>query len=175
MPNPPCNESSARRRWVVMGVSGTGKTTVARALALRLGARLIEGDDYHPPRNIEKMRAGIALGDADRHAWLLKLRDLLAEAHRAGEGAVLACSALKRRYRDILREADPGLVFVHLTGACELIAERMRHRGGHYMPVALLDSQLRDLESLQPDEAGAEFDVAAPPERLVEQILARLP
>lgn len=160
--------------WVVMGVSGSGKTEVARRLAARLGVRHIEGDDFHPPENVEKMRAGTALDDSDRWPWLLRLRDELRAACAGAQGAVLSCSALKRRYRDILREADPTLVFVHLDGARELIAARMAARSGHYMPSSLLETQYRDLEPLQPDERGARFDVAMPPDLLVRQVLYRL-
>ncbi len=158
-----------------MGVSGAGKSEVGRQLAARLGVRDIEGDDFHSPANIEKMRIGVPLADADRQSWLLALRDLLHAERDIGQGTVLTCSALKRRYRDILREADPDLIFVHLTGARELIAERMLARSGHYMPFSLLESQYRDLEPLQADELGAEFDVAMPPSRIVDQVLARLP
>lgn len=157
-----------------MGVSGCGKTEISRVLAQRLGAVCIEGDDFHSAGNIEKMRAGIPLDDADRHAWLLTLQSRLQAARAAGEETVLSCSALKRRYRDLLREADPALTFVHLDGARDLIAARMQNRPGHYMPLSLLDSQLADLEALQPDERGARFDVALTPDQLVDQVMAQL-
>jgi gluconokinase len=162
------------RRWVVMGVSGCGKSEIGRRLAERVGAVSIEGDEFHSPANIEKMRAGIPLDDADRHAWLLTLQGCLRAAAARDESAVLSCSALKRRYRDILREADPALLFIHLDGERDLIAARMHRRSGHYMPLSLLDSQCRDLEPLQADERGLRLDIADPPERLVEQILERL-
>lgn len=174
-PSHPAPPASPPRRWVVMGVSGCGKTEIGRRLAARLGARSIEGDEFHPAENVEKMRAGIALDDADRQIWLLTLQQLLRNAREAGEAAVLSCSALKRRYRDLLRIADPDLVFVHLDGDRELIAARMQSRSGHYMPTSLLDSQCRDLEPLQPDERGLRLDIATAPERLIEQILERLP
>lgn len=167
------SSTAPARRWVVMGVSGCGKSEIGRRLAERLGARSIEGDAFHSDTNIEKMRAGVPLGDADRHAWLLSLQAQLRGARVMGESAVLSCSALKRRYRDILREADPDLIFVHLDGDRDLIAARMQSRSGHYMPLSLLDSQCRDLEPLQPDEKGVRLDVAMPPERLIEQILER--
>lgn len=163
------------RRWVVMGVSGCGKSEIGRRLAERVSAVNIEGDDFHSAENIEKMRAGVALNDADRHAWLLTLQGCLRTATELEEGAVLSCSALKRRYRDLLREADPGLIFIHLDGSRELIASRMQARSGHYMPPSLLDSQCRDLEPLQADEKGVRLDIALPPERLIEQILEQLP
>jgi gluconokinase len=132
-------------RWVVMGVSGCGKSTVGKALAAALGARFVEGDAYHPAANVAKMSAGLALDDADRAAWLLDLQTPLREARARGEGIVLSCSALKRRYRDVLRAADPTLRFAHLDGARTLLAERLGARVGHYMPPSLLASQLGDL------------------------------
>lgn len=165
---------AASRRWVVMGVSGCGKSEIGRRLAARTGARSIEGDEFHSPANIEKMRAGIPLDDADRHAWLLSLQTQLRTARERGEAVVLSCSALKRRYRDLLREADPDLTFVHLQGSRDLIASRMQARSGHYMPLSLLESQCRDLEPLQADEKGAQFDIATPPDSLVDQVLERL-
>lgn len=167
--------ASSPRRWVVMGVSGCGKSEIGRRLAARLNARSIEGDDFHPADNIAKMRAGMPLDDADRQVWLLTLQQLLRDARDAGEAAVLSCSALKRRYRDMLRAGDPDLVFVHLDGDRDLIATRMQSRSGHYMPSSLLDSQCRDLEPLQADERGARFDLATPPDQLVEQVLEQLP
>ncbi|MHC5906093.1 gluconokinase [Streptomyces sp. S6] len=149
---------------VVMGVSGTGKTTVGLLLAARLGVPYAEGDDFHPPANIAKMSAGIPLDDADRAPWLDSIG---AWAHdRAGLGGVVSCSALKRSYRDRLRAAAPGLLFVHLGGSRELVEERMRRREGHFMPTALLDSQFATLEPLGVDEAGVAVDVAGAPEEI---------
>jgi len=156
-------------RWVVMGVSGCGKSTVGQALAAGMAVPFIEGDRFHPPANVAKMSAGIALDDADRAGWLLALRE---QIELADGGLVLACSALKRKYRDQLRLADPALNFVHLSGARALIASRMRERAGHYMPLSLLDSQLRDLEPLQVDEGGMVLDILLPPRVLVARILA---
>lgn len=156
-------------RWVVMGVSGCGKSTVGQALAAGMAVPFIEGDRFHPPANVAKMSAGIALDDADRAGWLLALRE---QIELANGGLVLACSALKRKYRDQLRLADPALNFVHLSGARSLIASRMRERAGHYMPLSLLDSQLRDLEPLQVDEGGMVLDILLPPRVLVARILA---
>lgn len=159
------------QRWVVMGVSGCGKSEIGRLLAERLGVPHFEGDDDHSPANIAKMAAGTPLTDADRHDWLLLLQARLRDATVRGQGLVLSCSALKRRYRDLLRAGDPQLYFVHLDGPRELIAERMRARPGHFMPVSLLDSQLRDLEPLQEDERGVRADIALPPAQLIERVM----
>ncbi len=159
------------KRWVVMGVSGSGKTAVGRALASRTGFDYVEGDDYHPRANIDKMAAGQPLTDGDREGWLLQLRERLRQSRQDGTPLVLSCSALKRRYRDLLRQADHDLAFLHLDGERELIAARMRGRTGHFMPLALLDSQLRDLEPLQADERGLRVDIVDPPEVLVERLL----
>jgi carbohydrate kinase (thermoresistant glucokinase family) len=163
--------SPAAPRWVIMGVCGCGKSEVGRRLAAALDVRFLEGDAFHPPENVAKMAAGIPLTDDDRAGWLDTLRDQIAAAQAHGEGLVLACSSLKRRYRDLLRSADPALRFAHLTGARELIAERMQARTDHYMPLSLLDSQLRDLEPLAEDEAGVLLDIADSPDTLIQQIL----
>lgn len=159
-------------RWVVMGVSGCGKSTVGEALASARGVSFVEGDQFHPAANVAKMSAGQALDDDDRADWLLALRAKVAEARQAGVGLVLSCSSLKRSYRDLLRAADPALRFAHLSGPRELIAERMRARVGHYMPPSLLDSQFRDLQPLQADEAGITLAITEPPAQLVARILA---
>jgi gluconokinase len=157
-------------RWVVMGVSGCGKSTVGQALATANEVGFVEGDQFHPPANVAKMSAGVALNDDDRAEWLLTLQAQIREARELGEGLVISCSALKRRYRDLLREGDPALRFAHLNGPKELIASRMQARVGHYMPTSLLDSQFRDLEPLQADEAGITLDIRVPPDDLVTQI-----
>jgi gluconokinase len=159
---------------VVMGVSGCGKSTVGRALAERLGLRFIEGDEWHPPRNVALMAAGTPLTDDDRRDWLQALADLLAAAAASGRGLVLSCSALKRRYRDQLRADAPGLRFVHLHGAPELLAARMATRPGHYMPPSLLPSQLETLEPPAADEDPVTLDIAQPPEVLVAAALSQL-
>ncbi|MES2160137.1 MAG: gluconokinase [Pseudomonadota bacterium] len=159
-------------RWVVMGVSGCGKSTVGQALAGALAVSYVEGDQFHPPANVAKMSAGIALDDADRHDWLQTLAGQVHGARLQNIGLVLGCSALKRKYRDQLRLADPALRFAHLNGARELIAGRLQARVGHYMPPSLLDSQMRDLEPLQEDEAGVTLDIADAPQTLVGHILA---
>ncbi|WP_406728328.1 gluconokinase [Streptomyces sp. GD-15H] len=157
---------------VVMGVAGTGKTTIGPLLAARLGVPYAEGDDFHPPANIAKMSAGTPLGDEDRWPWL----DAIGEwAHRrAGLGGVVSSSALKRSYRDRLRAAAPGVVFVHLTGDRALIEDRMSHREGHFMPTALLDSQFATLQPLGEDEFGVAVDVSGSPEEITEQAVTAL-
>ncbi|MFI9613935.1 gluconokinase [Streptomyces sp. NPDC052023] len=157
---------------VVMGVAGTGKTTIGPLLAARLGVPYAEGDDFHPQANIDKMTAGTPLDDADRWPWLDAIG---AWAHeRTGLGGVVSSSALKRSYRDRLRAAAPGIVFVHLTGDRELIEDRMTHRHGHFMPAALLDSQFATLQPLQADEAGVAVDVSGTPEQITELAVAAL-
>jgi gluconokinase len=116
------------------------------------------------------MSAGLPLNDDDRADWLLALQAQISAARARGEGLVVSCSSLKRRYRDLLRQGDPALRFAHLNGPQELISSRMRARVGHYMPPSLLDSQFRDLEPLQPDEAGLTLDIETPPVDLVTQI-----
>ncbi|GAQ59495.1 gluconokinase [Streptomyces acidiscabies] len=157
---------------VVMGVAGTGKTTIGPLLAARLGVPYAEGDDFHPPANIAKMSAGTPLDDDDRWPWLDSIG---AWAHeRAGLGGVVSCSALKRSYRDRLRAAAPGLLFVHLSGSRELIGERMGHREGHFMPTALLDSQFAALEPLGADEAGVVVEVSGRPEEIAARAITAL-
>jgi gluconokinase len=162
------------RAIVLTGVTGAGKTTVGRLLAERLGARFLEGDAYHPPGNVEKMRAGIPLEDADRWPWLEAIRAELARLIAAGETAVVACSALKRAYRDRLRRAGPELRFVHLRGPEALIAARLAERRGHYMPASLLPSQLATLENPSGEPDVVEVPIDPPPEVIVEAILAAL-
>ncbi len=158
------------RAVVVMGVSGCGKSEVGARLARALGVDFIEGDRFHPPQNLRKMAAGIPLLDADRSGWLTQLAGELARACAGGRGVVLSCSALKRAYRDTLRGSGYAPYFVHLSGTRETLAARMGARAGHFMPLSLLDSQLRDLEPLQPDEDGIELDIEAPPDVLVHRI-----
>jgi gluconokinase len=156
--------------WVVMGVSGCGKSEVGARLAEALGADFIEGDSFHPAANVRKMSAGIPLTDADREGWLQQLAGELARACAAGRSVVLSCSALKRAYRDTLRGSGCAPCFVHLAGTRDTIAARMAARAGHFMPLSLLDSQLRDLEPLQPDEDGIVLDIEEAPAVLVERI-----
>ena len=141
---------------VVMGVSGSGKSTVGAALAQRLGVPFVDGDDLHPPENVAKMAAGQALDDEDRRPWLDAVGEWLA-AH--ADGGVIACSALKRRYRDQLRRYAPDAELVLLRGSRGVIERRQASRHGHFMPTSLLGSQLATLEPLEPDERGIEIDV----------------
>lgn len=161
-------------RLIVMGVSGSGKSSVARLLAERLGFDYVEGDDDHPPENIAKMKAGEPLTDADRQNWLFVLRDRIRHAAADERSLVLTCSALKRRYRDLLREGDPELVFVHLHGDRDLIASRMAARSGHFMPSSLLDSQLRDLEPPGEDEKVIRIDIKYSLVEMVDQAFRQL-
>jgi gluconokinase len=153
---------------VVTGVSGSGKSAVAEPLAAVLGFEFIEADEHHPPANIEKMAAGIPLTDDDRRPWLDALARLLAERHRRGVATVLACSALRRAYRDVLRAAVPPdeTFVIQLSADAATLEARMRRRRGHYMPASLLASQLATLEPLERDEAGVTLD-ATPPLDLV--------
>ncbi|MFE0878288.1 gluconokinase [Streptomyces smyrnaeus] len=145
-----------------MGVSGSGKSTVGEWLAQVLDLPFADADDFHPERNIEKMSAGTPLDDADRAPWLEAMADWLGS--RTGSGAVLVCSALKRRYRDRLRQASEWLFFVHLDGSYELIAERLAGRSGHFMPPSLLRSQFEALEPLGRGERGVTVSVAGSPD-----------
>ncbi|MGP4111409.1 gluconokinase [Streptomyces sp. 4N509B] len=146
-----------------MGVSGSGKTTVGALLAERLGVAYAEADSFHSPANIAKMTAGTPLTDEDRGPWLDAIGAWARERAERGAGGVVSCSALKRAYRDRLRAAEPGLVFVHLSGDRELIAARMAERADHFMPPALLDSQFAALQPLANDEAGVTVSVAVDP------------
>jgi gluconokinase len=159
---------------VVMGVSGSGKSTVADGLVHRLGWEFAEGDEFHPEANVAKMRAGTPLDDDDRWPWLRRLADWIGEHERSGRSVVVTCSALKRSYRDVLRDGHPSVWFAHVTADAALIRERMEHRSGHYMPVSLLDSQLALLEPLQDDEPGAAISGAGEPQDVVEQLVATL-
>jgi gluconokinase len=159
-------------RWVVMGVCGCGKSTVGQQLATEHGVVYVEGDAFHPAANVAKMSAGQPLNDEDRVDWLRALQEQIRAAREQGVGLVVSCSALKRRYRDLLREADPALRFAHLHGPRELIAERLSARRDHYMPPLLLDSQLAALEPLERDEEGVYLDIRHAPAQLVKEILA---
>jgi gluconokinase len=142
------------RHVVVMGVSGSGKTTVAHLLARATGMLFAEADDFHSRANVEKMRAGTPLTDEDRWPWLEAIGAWISEKESRGESAVVTCSALRRAYRDLLREGRPHVRFLHVTAAADVIRDRMEHRPGHYMPPSLLPSQLATLEPLQADEPG---------------------
>ncbi|MFS0894955.1 gluconokinase [Microbacterium sp. 179-I 3D3 NHS] len=155
---------------VVMGVSGVGKTTVGLALARRLGAEFVDADDLHGPANVAKMSAGVPLTDDDRWPWLDRVGTVLATT----PGAVVACSALKRSYRDRLRRSAPTTLFVHLDAAPARVALQAEERDGHFMPSTLLQSQIATLEPLGPDEVGFAVAVDAGPDTLVDRIVRRL-
>ncbi|QTI70133.1 gluconokinase [Gordonia polyisoprenivorans] len=154
---------------VVMGVSGSGKSTVGAALAQRLRVPFADADDFHPQSNIDKMTAGHALTDTDRQPWLDLIGDWLGEH---GDGGVMSCSALKRAYRDRLRSHCPDTVFVHLDGPLEVIARRQASRPGHFMPTSLLHSQFDILEPLGSDERGVIVDVDQPVDAIIDRIAA---
>jgi len=158
---------------VVMGVSGSGKSTLGVQLAQSLGVDFVEGDAYHPPRNVERMAAGIPLTDADREGWLRTLADRIAQAQAAGQGLVVSCSALKRSYRDLLRGAAP-LRFVMPHASRDVLHARMAARTGHYMPASLLDSQLATLEMPTSDERVIVVDATAPVEQTVAALRPQL-
>ncbi len=157
---------------VFIGVSGTGKSTVGAMLAGRLGWPFQEGDDLHPAANVEKMRRGHALTDADRLPWLDIVAAWIDERIAAGEPGIITCSALKRSYRDILRR--DGVVFVHFAGTPELVFQRLMQRQGHFMPPALLDSQFAALEPPAADEQAIVVDVALPPAEQAALIAAAI-
>jgi carbohydrate kinase (thermoresistant glucokinase family) len=159
---------------VVMGVSGSGKTTVAEGLARAENWILLEGDAFHPPSNVAKMHAGIPLTDDDRWPWLRAIAARADELREAGQSAVVACSALKRAYRDILIGDRPDTVLVYLRGSKELIADRLAARKNHFMPPALLDSQFATLEEPGPDEHAIVVDIAAPPEAVIRDAVRQL-
>jgi gluconokinase len=156
---------------VVMGVSGSGKSTVGAALAQRLHVPFADADDFHPQANIAKMSAGHALDDNDRYPWLETIGDWLAQ--RCDGGGVMSCSALKRKYRDQLRKHCPTVGFLHLSGTPEVITRRQASRPGHFMPPSLLKSQFDTLEPLEPDENGVDVDVNQDIDAIVETYLSR--
>lgn len=167
-------------RIVVMGVSGCGKSTVGKQLAESLGCRFIDGDDLHPKANKDKMAAGTPLNDDDRWPWLDLVGAALAGAPNPVDvfelvkptGTVVACSALKRKYRDRILAAAPGTRFVHLHGTPELLASRMKSREGHFMKESMLASQLATLEMLEPDEPGKVYDISLSADSIVSRVLA---
>ena len=159
---------------VVMGVSGCGKSSVGAGLAQALGVEFVEGDLLHPPHNVALMAAGIPLGDEDRAGWLASIGQRLGRAQATGQGLVVSCSALKRRYRDGLRAACPGLRLVYLHGPAALLRQRMAARSGHYMPASLLDSQLATLEPPGADESALTLDIGPSTAEVVAAALAEL-
>jgi gluconokinase len=162
-------------QFVVMGVSGTGKSTVGQQVAALLGADLVEGDDYHPPENVAKMSAGTPLTDDDRLPWLRTLATMMQQRRASGLETVVTCSALRRSYRDILRGSAPPdrTEFIHLAGDFEVLWARMTVRD-HFMPASLLQSQFDTLEDLEPDEHGVKVDVAPPIEDVIRRVRAYL-
>lgn len=164
----------SRHAIVVMGAAGAGKSRIGSALASALGVAFVEGDAFHPPGNVAMMAAGIPLTDDTRRGWLLALAQQLHDARAQDEGIVLACSALKRRYRDLLRTGDDSLRFLFLHGDAAMLRDRLQHRTGHYMPASLIDSQLDALEPPADDEHAWTVDATEPPERVVSRIVGEL-
>jgi gluconokinase len=160
---------------IVMGVSGSGKTTIAAGLARQEGWLLLEGDSFHPPANVAKMHAGIPLTDDDRWPWLRAIAAREDELRAAGHSAIVACSALKRAYRDILIGDRPDTLLVYLRGSKTLIAERMQARKDHFMPPALLDSQFATLEEPEPDENAIVVDIGGPADSVIRDAIRQLP
>jgi gluconokinase len=158
---------------ILMGVSGAGKTTVGRMLAAALGWTFYEGDDLHAPANVEKMSRGLPLTDEDRLPWLLALRKLIEDCLQRGENAVVTCSALKRAYREILKDGDAEVVLVYLKAAPRRIAERLERRHGHFVKANLLESQFATLEEPSPEEALT-VDASGSPEETVEEVRRKL-
>lgn len=163
-----------RHALVVMGTAGAGKSRIGTALAEALDVPFIEGDAFHPPENVAQMAAGIPLTDDDRQGWLHTLAHTLRVARQNGTGVVLACSALKRSYRDVLRGGDDTIRFIMLSGDAALLRERLAVRAGHYMSASMLDSQLDALEPPGPDEDALTCDVRQAPGDIVSAIVAQL-
>jgi len=159
---------------VVMGVSGVGKSVVAQALAESTGWKMVEGDDFHSAANVEKMRSGQPLDDEDRWPWLQSIADWIGEQERAGHSSIVTCSALKRRYRDLLREEHPSVRFCQLDVATASLQARMKARTDHFMPPSLLHSQLRTLEPLEADEPGGRVNAESDVPTVLRRILHAL-
>ncbi len=160
--------------YVMMGVCGSGKSLIGAQLARALDIEFVEGDDLHPADNVQRMAAGTPLTDDDRRGWLIAITARLREAKRAGVGLVVSCSALKRSYRDLLRSGgEVDLRFVYLAGSRALLAERLAQRRGHFMPPALLESQLAILEEPSPDERAWVCDISAAPHAIVVDLVHR--
>ena len=159
---------------IVMGVSGSGKSTIGALIAGALGVPFVDGDALHPQSNIEKMAGGTPLNDDDRWPWLAKVGETLADAGRKGQGMVIACSALRRSYRDAIRKSAPAARFVHLSGSREVLSSRLEGRTDHFMPPSLLDSQFATLEPLAGDEAGIVVDIDQPVPAIVAEAVTAI-
>ena len=160
--------------YVIMGVSGSGKSLIGAKLARGLDIEFVEGDGLHSPDNVKRMAAGMPLTDDDRRGWLIAIAARLREAKRAGIGLVVSCSALKRSYRDLLRSrVEADVRFVYLAGSRALLAERLAQRRGHFMPPALLESQLSILEEPSPDERAWVCDISQAPDAIVADLVKR--
>ena len=159
---------------VVMGVAGSGKSSFMAALAERLDWPALEGDSLHPAANVAKMAAGVPLSDDDRLPWLAEVAAWIGEREAERRSSVATCSALRRRYRDVLRRGHPWVWFVHLDAPAEVLRSRIAGRERHFLPATMLESQLATLERLQPDEPGTTIQALAPPTELVEQVIDRL-
>jgi gluconokinase len=168
---PPTVTRVSTQTLVVMGVSGSGKTTVAKGVAATRGWAYLEGDDLHPGANVAKMASGQPLGDEDRRPWLRAIADRIGVAEAAGEDLVVTCSALKRSYRDLLRDGHPSVRFCQLDVSRDELQRRLEARRGHYMPASLLDSQLVTLELLEPDEPGITVAADEDPDRVLREVL----
>jgi carbohydrate kinase (thermoresistant glucokinase family) len=159
---------------VVMGVSGSGKTTVAQGIAAQLGWPVLEGDEFHPPANVAKMHAGIPLDDADRGPWLEAVAAAIDRTLARHQSAIVTCSALKRAYRDVLIGKRTNVVLIYLRGTHDVIHGRMTRRTGHFMPPSLLPSQLATLEEPGPDENPIVVDVDPPPQVIAQNVIAAM-
>ena len=159
---------------VLMGVSGSGKSTVMERMVERFGWASAEADDFHPAANVAKMASGHPLTDEDRWPWLRALATWIGKREAAGENGVITCSALRRAYRDLLRDGHPSVRFVHLVVDPEALERRMKQRRGHFMPSSLLGSQLEILEAFQPDEPGLVVSGELPCDEIVNEVVARL-
>ncbi len=161
-------------KCVVMGVCGSGKSTIGKAIAEHFHSCFIDGDDLHPRANIIKMREGRPLNDEDRIPWLTRLNDVLFSMENRKQSGVIVCSALKRKYRDMLRQGNEGLIFIHLYGSKELIRERMLKRQGHFMKEDMLNSQFEALEFPDSENDVINIDIKDPPEQIVSQAIAQI-
>ena len=159
---------------VMMGICGSGKTTLGRLLAEKTGMQFVEGDDYHTPENVAKMRAGHPLTDEDRWPWLRRLGAAMGQWASENRDTVVSCSALRRDYRDLLRAAAPVVRFVYLDGAVELVRDRMAHRAGHFMPVGLIDSQIAAREDPRGEPGVISVSIAETPDKIVAEVMKAL-